>query len=69
MSYRGALEIEIQARILERSHRLRYLHQPSRPTHQTTSCALSALHRLASALRGLGVRLAPGARSKPATIV
>jgi hypothetical protein len=67
MSYRGALDIEIRVRELERNRHLARLHDSSRLAHQASSSAPAARRWLASALRGLAVRVMPGGSREPAT--
>ena len=69
MSYRGALEISLRVRELERSSRLARVYDSSLPADQASSRALAARRWVASALRGLAVRLMPVEGRESATAV
>jgi hypothetical protein len=69
MSYRGALEIDLHVRKLERSRPLAPVHESPRAVRPASSSSLAARSWLASALRGLAVRLTPGASREPANVL
>jgi hypothetical protein len=66
MSYRGALEIDLRVRELERRSSLARIYDSSDPARPASSRVPAARRWLASALRGLAVRVMAGESRTPA---